>query len=645
LNLSDFSYYDIYSLEVEILVASVSSTSSRFTIFFDTPTIRNIEFINGTNYVFIPGVTPPFPGKPIGTYIPGQKRQVRSVVNLAANQWEVFFDGNPVPAYSGSFGGATSITDIRFSTDLSGFGITAGIDNLYVAGDQLPVADAGATELLHVSQNGTNATVTLDGSLSWDPDGDPLEFTWFFDGQPLATGVVAAVSLPIGANLISLVVNDALAVDTNSIIVEVIPMGSSVVTTTTDEDDGTSDPALGTGTSLREAVNWVNLNPGPDTVTFDLGPGAHTITLTNGLVLYTDVEIQGPGADLLTMWRGSADAFTVFFVTPESEEVVPNIVTLSGMTIANGGSPLHGGGVWSYRAQMKISRCTFVGNHAESDGGAIDAYGAPLTVEDSTFVGNSGNEDGGAISVFDSLCTIRNSTFHENSAQRGGALYNAGSHPLIIENCTISGNSAAFFGGGLDVPGVNNVATINNSIVALNTATNFPDIRGSFTGGFNFIGQDHPGSDPLLGLLADNGGSTMTMALLPGSPCINAGDPAFVGPSDFDQRGPGYARVVDGRIDIGAFEIQDSDGDGVLDSIDRCPDTLPDAAIDPHGCSIAQLVPCNGPPSGGNWKNHGQYVQAVAHTTKGFLNAGLINRRQAAQIVRQATQSDCGKRR
>jgi len=45
------------------------------------------------------------------------------------------------------------------------------------------------------------------------------------------------------------------------------------------------------------------------------------------------------------------------------------------------------------------------------------------------------------------------------------------------------------------------------------------------------------------------------MALLPGSPCINAGDPSFAGPPNFDQRGEPFARVSGGRLDIGAFVV------------------------------------------------------------------------------------------
>jgi uncharacterized MnhB-related membrane protein len=63
-------------------------------------------------------------------------------------------------------------------------------------------------------------------------------------------------------------------------------------------------------------------------------------------------------------------------------------------------------------------------------------------------------------------------------------------------------------------------------------------------------------TDPLLGPLQNNGGPTFTHALLPGSPAIDAGDPNFTPPPFFDQRGPGFNRVANGRIDIGSFEVQ-----------------------------------------------------------------------------------------
>jgi hypothetical protein len=80
-----------------------------------------------------------------------------------------------------------------------------------------------------------------------------------------------------------------------------------------------------------------------------------------------------------------------------------------------------------------------------------------------------------------------------------------------------------------------------NLIQAPGSAT----ITGTTTG--NLLGID-----PLLGPLADNGGPTRTMALLPGSPAIDAGD--GTGAPANDQRG--FARVVGAASDVGAFEVQ-----------------------------------------------------------------------------------------
>ena len=75
-------------------------------------------------------------------------------------------------------------------------------------------------------------------------------------------------------------------------------------------------------------------------------------------------------------------------------------------------------------------------------------------------------------------------------------------------------------------------------------------------GGYLTATGDQINTDPMLGPLQDNGGPTFTHALLTGSPAIDAGDPHFVPPPDYDQRGPGYVRVAHGRVDIGAFEVQ-----------------------------------------------------------------------------------------
>jgi hypothetical protein len=75
----------------------------------------------------------------------------------------------------------------------------------------------------------------------------------------------------------------------------------------------------------------------------------------------------------------------------------------------------------------------------------------------------------------------------------------------------------------------------------------------------SLIGTNASPIDPRLAPLADNGGPTPTHAPLPGSPASNAGDPTLVaGTGDtplFDQRGPGFPRIADGRIDLGSIDL------------------------------------------------------------------------------------------
>jgi hypothetical protein len=83
----------------------------------------------------------------------------------------------------------------------------------------------------------------------------------------------------------------------------------------------------------------------------------------------------------------------------------------------------------------------------------------------------------------------------------------------------------------------------------------------------------------------------------------------------------------------------DADGDGVSDGEDSCPGTPAGAVTDSNGCSIAQLVPCDGP-----WSSHGEYVRTLSIVTAHFVEAGLITEEQRRQIVRAGRISDCGKK-
>ncbi len=94
------------------------------------------------------------------------------------------------------------------------------------------------------------------------------------------------------------------------------------------------------------------------------------------------------------------------------------------------------------------------------------------------------------------------------------------------------------------------------------------------------------------------------------------------------------------NIQIG---LPDQDFDGVPDIADLCPNTPLCTVVNDEGCSIEQLVPCDGPATGGTWKNHGEYVSSIAQVTKEFVREGVISQSERAEIVRNAAQSDCGK--
>jgi hypothetical protein len=96
------------------------------------------------------------------------------------------------------------------------------------------------------------------------------------------------------------------------------------------------------------------------------------------------------------------------------------------------------------------------------------------------------------------------------------------------------------------------------------------------------------------------------------------------------------------NISIGGV---DSDGDGVPDALDNCPNTPLCSVVDANGCSFDQLVPCEGPASGGTWRNHGQYMSAVAQALEQFLTQGLISSDQKDALASAAAQSPCGSKK
>jgi len=82
----------------------------------------------------------------------------------------------------------------------------------------------------------------------------------------------------------------------------------------------------------------------------------------------------------------------------------------------------------------------------------------------------------------------------------------------------------------------------------------------------------------------------------------------------------------------------DSDGDGVPDYRDHCPNSPASAVVNPEGCSIERLCPCDGP-----WNNHGEYMDCLLDVSAAFLKDRIISESDRRVLVKQAATSDCGK--
>jgi len=356
--------------------------------------------------------------------------------------------------------------------------------------------------------------------------------------------------------------------------------------------------------------------------------GGTELTVTEALTIDgstgTDVVITADamGNDMLVAGTfitdvdtsGSAlldDNSRIFNITAAGDFTFAGLTLTGGRTTGNNDtfpdSTFNGGAIRSFTTgSLTIDQSTISGNSTtgdDADGGGIYSLGA-VTLNSSTVSGNSVSgfaADGGGIFTYFGTVTLNNSIVSGNSSLGGGGADGGGintrSGAITLNSSTVTGNLANSRGGGIFVfdSATNPALTIDNSIVAGNTDNGTavdlrPDPESIVTINYSLIGiadglviTGNVGNltgtaaiplDPLLGPLQDNGGPTETHALLAGSPAIDTGDPGFSSPPEFDQRGAPFARVVGGRIDIGAVEVQpiipsaDFDSSGFVTGLD-----------------------------------------------------------------------------
>jgi predicted outer membrane repeat protein len=233
------------------------------------------------------------------------------------------------------------------------------------------------------------------------------------------------------------------------------------------------------------------------------------------------------------------------------------VATLRDSTFSDNAAPGafgSGGAVASsgFFNRLSVVNCTFAGNSA-AFGGAVSmnavGQGVSYSLADCTFNGNSATSEGGA--VYDpGIASIVSCTISGNqvasTGHGGGVFEEAGIGETDLNNTIVAGNLRVG-GGADDVSGAVDAAGSSYNLIGDGTGTNLVDgVNG------NLVGSRVQPIKPRLGPLQNNGGPTQTMALLAGSPALNAGDPAQLGVAD--QRGV----VRRGGVNIGAYQASAS---------------------------------------------------------------------------------------
>ena len=417
----------------------------------------------------------------------------------------------------------------------------------------------------------------------------PLNYRWFFGGAPLLDGSQISGSTTATLNIAN---------------VQAANFGNYQVVVTNNFGAVTSMVATLNATNRVLYVNLNNSNPAPPYTDWntaatniqeavDAAFSGDQILVTNGtypygatancVVVTNAISISSVSGAAQTIIDGGGTKRCVYLAGG---------ATLTGLTLTNGATSGSGGGVYCESTGEIIANCVLIGNQtttAYANGGGANGG----TLSNCVVVGNVAfNVGGGAngSTVIQSLilsnaapwgggvngCTLTNCVLQGNSANdiytgggggaNGSSLYNCllaenssdyyggGALQSTLINCTVVGNSTAYSGGGV------NSCTLTNSIVYYNSSM-FTDIDGNYSGGSLSYCCTTPLWDP------SNVNSNISSAplfadfahgnyrLYPGSPCIDAGNNAVVPASvDLD----GNSRIVNGTVDLGAYEFQNS---------------------------------------------------------------------------------------
>jgi hypothetical protein len=387
------------------------------------------------------------------------------------------------------------------------------------------------------------------------------------------------------------------------------PTASPIPPSPTYTPAATTDTVCTSGcdySTIQAALNDLSQD---ETAVIEIKDPIHTEA---GIVVDKAVTIRGLGVDRTIIQaheRRDKAPERIFLIEQEAEARIENITLRHGKP---GNSAECGGAIMNY-GELALTKVHILDNTANSGGGICNS--GTLTIINSSVSHNTANGEGpegytcgagGGIKCERGSLTMINSLVNGNESMDadpfrevgvGGGIHIACNCSANLTNSTISGNKSVKLGGGIFVHGdltlisctitdnitkgeaggvyVRGHMDYKNSIIADNIGKGGSCIVGG-PGGYKGIGSIGENTNnlvrggncnptfsdkPLLGSLADNGGDTLTHALLAGSPAIDS-IPADGCSLPNDQRGlprPVFLNSATTPCDIGAYEAQSSE--------------------------------------------------------------------------------------
>jgi hypothetical protein len=372
----------------------------------------------------------------------------------------------------------------------------------------------------------------------------PLSWQWLFNGNPIQDATNSSLTLTAvtggqsGAYSVTVTNLAGTTVSTNATLIVQVS-GTKYVWQNSPAPKAPYSTWETAAHTIQDAVDASVTN---DSVLVTNGMYVGGVTVSRPLSLQS---VNGPQVTLI-------DGGTTGQFTGSPCVYMASDASVSGFTLTNGLREFGGGAFGYYGHTYILTNCIITGNRAYLAGGGA----AWCTLYNCTLTENWGETNGGA-AVNSTLynCTLvsntGNSNYSTGAAVYGCTLYNcevasnsfAATDTCTLYNCTVTGNQR---GGALS-------STLYNCIAYYNKpspwAPSFPNYSGAVnyccttpmpTSGVGNITNEPLFVDPANG----------DFHLQRGSPCINAGSNSYAFGSDLD----GNPRIIDGTVDIGAYE-------------------------------------------------------------------------------------------